>query len=305
MGCYRYGFQGQERDDEVKGAGNSYDFTFRMHDPRLGRFFAVDPLTAKYPHYSPYSFSGNKVILFAELEGGEEIVYYVKEVKAQNGETVFETTGNEIAGENYNNGNGIFNMGSGVLYVITKLDGTEEHKFIKPVEVVAKPKTDIKNNDEKNKWFEEYGEDYKKWLEENSPYTKDVKVDEEPSPYEDIDKQKKIMYEWNETGNEENHKTDKDGNYDLGDKKYNLKYRIKPKINTHNKKLISEIYVAGEDKTVKRYETRTINHTKIWYRVEQGNTVGAQGDSLYGGVDKDTSETNVIYEKEGYYEENK
>src|SRR5690606_20300653 len=44
----------------------------RMHDPRVGRFFAVDPLTAKYPHYTPYSFSGNKVIAFIELEGLEE-----------------------------------------------------------------------------------------------------------------------------------------------------------------------------------------------------------------------------------------
>ena len=43
-----------------------------MHDPRIGRFFAVDPLTAKYPWYTPYSFSGNKVIAFVELEGLEE-----------------------------------------------------------------------------------------------------------------------------------------------------------------------------------------------------------------------------------------
>jgi RHS repeat-associated protein len=69
---YRYGFQGQEKDDELKGEGNSLNYTFRMHDPRVGRFFAVDPLTARYPHYSPYSFSGNKVIAFVELEGLEE-----------------------------------------------------------------------------------------------------------------------------------------------------------------------------------------------------------------------------------------
>ncbi|PPK92138.1 RHS repeat-associated protein, partial [Nonlabens xylanidelens] len=70
--AYRYGFQGQERDDEVKGEGNSYNYTYRMHDPRLGRFFAVDPLAPKYPHYTPYQFSGNKVIAFVELEGLEE-----------------------------------------------------------------------------------------------------------------------------------------------------------------------------------------------------------------------------------------
>ncbi|MBN8641156.1 MAG: thrombospondin type 3 repeat-containing protein [Flavobacteriales bacterium] len=71
-GSYRYGFQGQEKDDEIKGEGNSLNYTFRMHDPRVGRFFAVDPLEKSYPWYSPYSFGGNKVIRFVELEGLEE-----------------------------------------------------------------------------------------------------------------------------------------------------------------------------------------------------------------------------------------
>ena len=39
----RMGFQGQEMDDEIKGDGNSVNYTYRMHDPRLGRFFAIDP----------------------------------------------------------------------------------------------------------------------------------------------------------------------------------------------------------------------------------------------------------------------
>jgi len=72
-GGYRYGFQGQEEDDEIKGDGNSVNYKYRMHDPRIGRFFAVDPLTSKYPHYSPYSFSGNRVIDMIELEGLEPI----------------------------------------------------------------------------------------------------------------------------------------------------------------------------------------------------------------------------------------
>ena len=69
---YRYGFQGQEMDNEIKGEGNSINYKYRMHDPRVGRFFAVDPLSPEYPHYSPYSFGGNKVIRFVELEGLEE-----------------------------------------------------------------------------------------------------------------------------------------------------------------------------------------------------------------------------------------
>jgi RHS repeat-associated protein len=69
---YRYGFQGQEKDDEIKGGeGKSLNYTFRMHDPRVGRFFAVDPLFREYPFYSPYVFSGNRVIDATELEGLE------------------------------------------------------------------------------------------------------------------------------------------------------------------------------------------------------------------------------------------
>ena len=70
-GQYRYGFNGAERDDEVKGSGNQLDFKFRAYDPRLGRFFAVDPLTKKYPFYTPYQFAGNTPIEARELEGLE------------------------------------------------------------------------------------------------------------------------------------------------------------------------------------------------------------------------------------------
>lgn len=70
-GDYRYGFQGQEMDDEIKGEGNSLNYTFRMHDPRVGRFFAMDPLNWKFPYNSPYAFSENRVIDGVELEGLE------------------------------------------------------------------------------------------------------------------------------------------------------------------------------------------------------------------------------------------
>jgi RHS repeat-associated protein len=68
---YRYGFQGQEKDNELKGEGNSINYTFRMHDPRIGRFFAIDPLFKSFPWNSPYAFSENRVIDGVELEGRE------------------------------------------------------------------------------------------------------------------------------------------------------------------------------------------------------------------------------------------
>ena len=68
---YIYTFQGQESDDEVKGAGNSINYKYRMHDPRVGRFFAVDPLAKQFAFNSPYAFSENVVINDVELEGLE------------------------------------------------------------------------------------------------------------------------------------------------------------------------------------------------------------------------------------------
>ena len=70
------GFQGQEIDDEIKGEGNSVNFKYRMQDPRIGRFFAVDPLAAKYAYNSPYAFSENRLIAFIELEGLEKVFYH-------------------------------------------------------------------------------------------------------------------------------------------------------------------------------------------------------------------------------------
>ncbi len=83
---YRYGFQGQEMDDEVKGEGNSLNYKFRMHDPRVGRFFATDPLEKKYPMLTPYQFSGNRPIDSKEIEGLEG--YQYTEYKTINGKDV-------------------------------------------------------------------------------------------------------------------------------------------------------------------------------------------------------------------------
>jgi hypothetical protein len=74
VNTYRYGFQNQETDNELWGG--AVFFKYRVEDQRLGRFFSVDPLTAKYPHNSPYAFSENRVIDGKELEGLEYITIH-------------------------------------------------------------------------------------------------------------------------------------------------------------------------------------------------------------------------------------
>ena len=73
---YRYGFNGKENDNEVKGEGNQQDYGFRIYDPRLSRFLSVDPLTKSYPHYTPYSFAGNKPIKYIDFDGLEEAKHW-------------------------------------------------------------------------------------------------------------------------------------------------------------------------------------------------------------------------------------
>jgi RHS repeat-associated protein len=65
---------GKEKDDEIKGSGNSYDFGARIYDPRLGRWLATDPLQIKYPSLSPYHFGYNSPIITIDPDGKENIV---------------------------------------------------------------------------------------------------------------------------------------------------------------------------------------------------------------------------------------
>lgn len=71
---YRYGFNGKERDDEVKGEGNSLDFGGRVYDSRTGRWLSKDPLQAKYPGLSPYNYAGNSPLIFIDPNGKEIIL---------------------------------------------------------------------------------------------------------------------------------------------------------------------------------------------------------------------------------------
>ncbi|MFT7156842.1 MAG: RHS repeat-associated protein, partial [Parvicella sp.] len=78
---YRYGFQGQEKDDEIKGSGNSYDFGARMYDSRLGRFLSIDPLSGKHPELSPYHFVNNSPLKYIDPDGRDYIVTVDHETK--------------------------------------------------------------------------------------------------------------------------------------------------------------------------------------------------------------------------------
>ncbi|AZB10910.1 RHS repeat-associated core domain-containing protein [Chryseobacterium sp. G0162] len=66
---YSYSSQGQEKQRETGWSS----YRWRNYDSALGRFFNVDPLSEKYSTWSPYAFSGNRVVDARELEGLEPL----------------------------------------------------------------------------------------------------------------------------------------------------------------------------------------------------------------------------------------
>jgi len=74
-GEYRFGFNGMEKDDEVKGQGNSLDFGARIYDPRIGRWEKTDPLEVRFPSKSPYVSFNNNPLFFVDMDGREYFAY--------------------------------------------------------------------------------------------------------------------------------------------------------------------------------------------------------------------------------------
>ena len=65
--AYRFGFSGLERDDELKGAGNSYYTNARLYDPRLGRWLSPDPI--QFADSSSYVGFSNSPLRYSDPRG--------------------------------------------------------------------------------------------------------------------------------------------------------------------------------------------------------------------------------------------
>ena len=65
---YRYGFNGMEKDDEVRDIkGTSYTTEFRQYDPRVGRWLSIDPKVTAWE--SPYISMADNPILKNDIKG--------------------------------------------------------------------------------------------------------------------------------------------------------------------------------------------------------------------------------------------
>ena len=70
---YWFGYNGMEKDPEMKGDGNSYTTEFRQYDPRLGRWLSLDPLMEKFPEMSPFATFNNNPIFYTDDDGDSPI----------------------------------------------------------------------------------------------------------------------------------------------------------------------------------------------------------------------------------------
>lgn len=77
---YRYGFNGMEKDNEIKGNANSLDFGARVYDPRVGRWLSVDPLYNLQPGWSTYKFAKDNPLIYIDPEGKTEFYFRGKYV---------------------------------------------------------------------------------------------------------------------------------------------------------------------------------------------------------------------------------
>ncbi len=76
---YRYGFNGKENDKDV--SEGVQDYGMRIYDARIAKFLSEDPLTKKYPWYTPYQFAGNRPINSIDIDGLEDHNVVTNEVE--------------------------------------------------------------------------------------------------------------------------------------------------------------------------------------------------------------------------------
>nr|WP_262487993.1 DUF4329 domain-containing protein [Chryseobacterium indologenes] len=114
---YRYSTQGQENQIDTKWSS----YRWRNYDTGMARFFNVDPLAEKYNTWSPYAFSGNRVVDARELEGLEPHV-------------LFNTRENAAAnfGQQYNGKSILDKREIGALIYFKYVDGKKYYAYNNP-----------------------------------------------------------------------------------------------------------------------------------------------------------------------------
>ncbi|HEU4609518.1 MAG TPA: RHS repeat-associated core domain-containing protein, partial [Chitinophagaceae bacterium] len=137
-GNYRYGFNGKEKLDEIKGVGNSLDFGARIQDPRLGRWLSVDPEAKRYPGYSSYSYALNTPISATDPDG--KLIIFIGGLRLWVGQGDQKGHGYKTSDSHQ----GIYN------YDIYKYWSTDKNSFGRKADIAG---SFINRINDKNAWY--------------------------------------------------------------------------------------------------------------------------------------------------------
>ena len=86
---YKFGFNGQEKDDEIGGSGNYNTALYWEYDTRTGRRWNTDPIMKDWE--SPYACFSNNPIWLIDING-TDTSFADKETKAEFDKTYLEIT---------------------------------------------------------------------------------------------------------------------------------------------------------------------------------------------------------------------
>jgi RHS repeat-associated protein len=92
-----------EKDNELKGEGNSLDFGARLYDSRIGRWMIVDPMFKKQPQWSTYKAFFNNPIIYVDPEGETEflVVSYTNTQTGEQGSLVLVIDEDKVQEQRY------------------------------------------------------------------------------------------------------------------------------------------------------------------------------------------------------------
>ena len=138
---YKFGFNGQEQDNEVYGKGNLTTAQYWEYDTRLGRRWNIDPLTSKYPFASPYATFNCNPILYDDPTGKSGEATINKQTKTITVASVFVFYGSASSPElakqtattvqkSYNDAHGTVKIDGVVYNVQFKIVGVDAYSVL-------------------------------------------------------------------------------------------------------------------------------------------------------------------------------